>query len=241
MSSLSMPVVDDILSLIRYLGYNNLPIKLSKSFREMVLHQDVSILEAGSDSATFRATDVAMCAALEGTVYLHNLLFPKPVAARVEHRDLTRGIFILSGFTYIETDWRERQHERVRPRTPTYVNLRWRGKALRTPLDNISANGMGLLVYKLFERGIEIQPGMNLQLDFQLPPDYSFMGLKGTIVYLRAVGGSLVKTGVQLFPKAREAYTLEKYVAQRKREILQELEQAYCELCKPRGVESLFF
>jgi PilZ domain len=241
MSSLSMPVVDDILSLIRYLEHNNLTLKLSKSFREMVLHQEVSILESGLDSATFRVTDVAMCAALEGTVYLHNLLFPKTVAARVKLLNLNRGVFILSGFSYVEAEWRERQYERVRPKTPSYVSLRWRGKALRVPMDNISANGMGVLVYKLFEKGVEIRPGTNVQLDFKLAPDHSFTGLKGTIVYLRAINGSLIKAGIHLIPKVRDAQALEKYVAQRKREILQELDWAYCELCKPRGVESLYF
>lgn len=241
MSSLNMPVVDDILSLIRYLGYQNIPLKLSKSYKEMLLHQEVTILEAGPDCATFRATDVAMCAALEGNVYLHNLLFPKPVAARVLFRDLNRGVFGLTGFAYVETEWRERAYERVRPRTPTYVSLHWRGKTLRAPLDNVSANGVGLLVYKLIERGFEIKPGTTVHLDFRLTPDHSFSALKGMVVYLRAIDGSLVKTGIQLFPKARETHSLEKYVALRKHEIMQELEQAFCEMCKPRGVESLYF
>lgn len=241
MSSLSMPVVDDILSLIQYLGHHNLALKMSTSYREMMLHQEISFLEAGKSSATFRATDVAMCAAMEGTVYLHNLLFPKPVGARVTHLDLNRGIFVLSNFSYVETEWRERQHERVRPRAPTYVNIHWRGKSLRTPMDNVSANGVGLLIYKLFERGFDIQPGTNIQLDFHLPPSHAFSALKGTVVYLRAIGGSLIKTGIQLFPKTKDAYSLEKYVSHRKREIIQELELAYCEMCKPRGVESLYF
>ena len=241
MSSNFAPTDDDVLTIIRSLGRQNVNLRLTKSFRGMVLNQVINILEVNPDCATFQTTSIEMCAALEGNIYLHNQLFPKPVVARLKNLNTCKGIFVLSGFTYIDTEWKERQHERVRPPKTVYVTLHWRRKAFRASLENISVNGMGLLAYKIFKCGMKIQPGLNTQLEFQLSPEYKYMALKGRIIYSHAINSLFVKLGIQLYPKAREARSLKKYIAQRKNEIMEELDQAFTELSKPRGVESLFF
>jgi len=241
MSSNFAPTDDDVLTIIRSLGRQNVALQLTKSFRGIVLNQDINILEVNPDCATFQTTSIEMCAALEGNIYLHNQLFPRPVVAHLRNLNTCKGIFVLSGFAYIDTEWKERQYERVRPPKTVYVTLHWRGKAFRTSLENISVNGMGLWAYKLFESRMKIQPGSNTQLEFQLSPEYKYMALKGRIIYSRTINSLFVKLGIQLYPKAREARSLKKYIAQRKYEIMEEFDQAFTELSRLRGVESLFF
>jgi hypothetical protein len=241
MPSNYLPALDDILSVIRYLGQQNAAIELTKSFRGLVLQQDVSVLEVNPDDAAFRITNIEMSAALGGNVYLHNQLFPKPVMAQFKKLDMRKGILILSGFAYIDTDLKKRQHERVRPKRPIYVTLYWKRKALRACMDNISVNGMGILAFKIFEKGMRIQPGSKVRLDFQLSPNPKYMALKGTIIYINTIGRHLSAIGIRLFPAARESRLLKEYIAPRKQDILGELNQAYWELIKPRGVESLYF
>src|SRR4030067_1922284 len=241
MSSNFAPTDDDVLTIIRSLGRQNVTLQLTKSFKGMVLNQDINILEVNLDCATFQTTRIEMCAALEGNLFLHNQLFPKPLVARLKKLNTCKGIFVLSGFAYIDTEWKERQYERVRPPRTVYVTLHWWGKSYRASLENISINGMGLLAYKLFESRMKIQPGSNTQLEFQLSPEYKYMALKGRIIYSRTINSLFVKLGIQLYPKAREARLLKKYIAQRKYEIMEELDQAFTDLSKPRGVESLFF
>jgi len=241
MVSNNLPVVGDAISAIRYLGQQNAALGLTKTFRGMVFQQDVSILEVNPDGATFRATNIDMCAALEGDVYLHSRLFPKPVMAQLKSLNIHKGMFILSGFAYADVEWKDRQYERVQPQHPTYVTLNWRRKTFRACIENISVNGMGVLAYKLLEKGMKIQPGSNVQLEFQLSPAHEFTDLKGTIVYINTIGRFSSTIGIRLFPKAKEARSLEKFIAQRKQEILVELHQAFWEMSKPRGVESLYF
>jgi hypothetical protein len=237
----NLPAVDEILSIIRYLGQHNDALELTKSYRGLVLQQDVSVLEVNADDATFRATNLEMNAALKGNVYLHSQLFPKPVMARLKNLDLKKGILILSEFTYIGNELKKRQHERVRPKHPAYVTLHWKGKAVRECIENISVNGMGILAFKFLERGMRIQPGSKIQLEFQLSPDHKYTGLKGTVIYINSIDSYLTTIGIQLFPNIRESRLLEKYIAPRKQEILEELNQAYWELVKPKGVASLYF
>src|SRR3990172_326231 len=243
MSPYFLPAGEDVLSIIRTLGLQNAALELTKSFKGKVVQQDVDILEVNPEDAdaAFRVTDIEMCAALEGDIYLHSRLFPKPVMARLKSLNISKGMFVLSGFTYIDSEWKKRQHERVQPKHPTYVTLHWKGQAVRASMENISVDGMGVLAYKLTERRMEIQPGANIQLDFQLSPDHKYTAVKGTIVHSKTRGRFLTMIGVRLFLKAKEVRSLERFIARRKQEILVELNQAYWEMSRPRGVESLYF
>ncbi|MCI0519644.1 MAG: hypothetical protein L0Z70_05235 [Chloroflexi bacterium] len=241
MSSQKQPAADEVLSVIRYLGQQHAAVELTKSFRGMVVQQDVNVLEVNHTDAAFRVTSLEMCATLEGDVYLHNRLFPKPVMAHVKSLDMAKGTLVLYDFVYDDADWKQRQHERVRPKHPTYVTLRCKRKAARACLENMSVNGMGALAFGMLEKGVSIQSGVNVLLDFELPPNQKFTALKGNLVYLHRAGRSAVTMGIRLFPKAKESRVLEGYVAQRKQEIFEELNQSYWEISRPRGVESLYF
>jgi hypothetical protein len=236
-----LPTVDDVLSVIRYLGQQNATLELTKSFKGIVVQEDVSILEINVNEAAFRVTNAETCAALEGDVYLHSRLFPTPVMAQIKSLNLNKGMLVLSGFAYIDSEWRKRRHERVQPKHPTYVILHWKGKAARSCIRNISVDGMGLLAYKILEKGVRIQSGSNVKLDFELPIDHKYAALKGTIININPMGSFSSAIGIRLFPKAKEARFLEQYVTQRKQEILEELNQVFWESSMPRGVESLYF
>lgn len=148
---------------------------------------------------------------------------------------------MLSDFTYQDAEWKERQHERVRPKDPIYVALHWKKKEIRASIENVSLNGMGILAYKLIEKGLKIQPGSTIFLDFKLPPSYKYSGVKGTVAYLNSIGDYSVKLGIQLYPKASETQLLEKYIAHRKQEILDELDQLFYESYWRQGVQHLYF
>ena len=241
MSSNTLPAIDDEISVISCLSQQDARIELTKSFRGLVLQQDVRVLEVNPEDAVFRISNLEMSPALEGDVYLHSPSFPKPVMAQFKSLDTRKCILVLSDFAYIEMELKKRQHERVQPKQPTFVTLHWRGKAHRTSLNNISINGMGILACKNIESEIRIRPGSKIKLEFQLSPDQIDMILKGTIIYINTIDRYLTTIGIQLFPKAREARLLKEYIAPRKQEILEELTQAYWKLTKPRGIESLYF
>jgi hypothetical protein len=236
-----IPIVDDILSKIRYLSQQNYSLELTKSFRGMMVQQDVDIIEVNPDDVTFRARNTAMLIALEGAVYLNGPIFHKPVIAHLKSVNHGKGMFVLTRFNYIDSEWKMRQNDRVQPKQPKYVNIHWKGETTRAYMENISVNGMGVLVYKHVEKGITIQPGSNIQLDFQLSPTQKYAAVKGSIVYLNKLSGLLAMIGIRLFPKAKEARGLEEFISRCKQEIAIELNQAFWNLSTPRGVESLYF
>jgi hypothetical protein len=241
MSLTYSPAVDDVMSAINYLGQQGAAVELKKTFAGLLLQQEIRVLEVNPEDAAFQLTNIEMSAALEGDVFLHSRLFPKPVKARVKSLDIGKCILVLSGFVYIENGLEKRQYERVRPKHSTYATLHCRGKTQRVCIDNISVNGMGIYAFKLFERGMKLRPGSRIQLEFRLSPDQNNMVLNGKIVYINALDRYSTTMGIRLLPKARQSRMLSEYIAPRKQEILEELSQAYWELVKPRGVESLYF
>lgn len=241
MSSHHLPAADEVLSVIRNLSRQHAPVELTKTFRGIVIRQDVNPFEVNPGEAAFRVTSMEMCAALEGDVTLHSRHFPRPVTAHIRSLDMLQGTLVLSGFAYAEAEWKKRDHERVRPGRPTYITLRCRGRAVRACLENLSVEGVGALAFGVLDRRIGIQPGVSVLLDFALPPDCQFTALRGKIVYLKKAGLSAAALGIRLFPRLKEARLLENYVASRKQEIFEELHRAYWELSRPRGVESLYF
>jgi len=241
MPSNRLPPFDDVLTVIRSLSRQNTVLRLTRSFRGLLISQDVYIIDVEPGGATFQASDSRLCATQEGHVNLHSRLFPKPVVAHMTETNVRQGTFVLSDFAYIETQWKERLSERVHPQKPAHVTLRWRRKAIRASLEDLSVKGMGLLAYKLLEKGAQFQPGSHVLLDLQIPPDYDWAAMRGTVVYVSPVKYSLVRIGIRLHPNSRDAHALEKYVAGRKNEIIEELELAYFDARKPQGVESFYF
>jgi hypothetical protein len=233
--------MDDLLSLLHSLSLGNTVMRLTRSFRGLLISQDVYLVSVGSGGATFQASDSRLCATPEGLVNLHSRLFPRPLVARMTEADVRQGTFVLSDIAYIGSQWIERRSERVTPKGPAHVTMLWRRKAIRASLEDLSVKGMGLLAYKLLERGTHLQPGSHVLLDFELPNDYGWTAMRGIVVYVNQCSSSLVRIGLRLQPNDRDARSLESYVAQRKLEIVDELEQAYFKARGPVGVERLYF
>jgi len=240
-SSSYIPAFNNVLNVIQSLSRQNNVLRLTRSFKGLLISQDVYIVGIEPGGATFQASDSRLCATQEGYVNLHSRLFPRPVVAHMTEPNVGQGTFVLTDFAYIENQWTERRYERVHPKKPAHATLRWRRKAIRASMEDLSLNGMGLLAYKLLEKGAHFQPGSHVLLDLQLPPDYDWSALRGTVIYLNPVKCSLVRIGLRLHLNSREAYSLEKYIAGRKDEIIEELERAYFEARKPLGVERQYF
>jgi PilZ domain len=236
-----LPALDNVLNVIQSLSQQNSVLKLTRSFKGLLISQDVYIVDIEPGGATFQASDSRLCATQEGFVNLHSRLFPRPVVARMTEPNVDQGTFLLTDFAYIENQWTERRYERVHPKKPAHATMRWRRKAIRASVEDISVNGIGLLAYKLLEKGTQFQPGSHVLLDLPLLPDYEWTALRGTVIYVNPVKCSLVRIGLRLHLSSKEASSLENYIAGRKDEILEELELAYFEARKPRGVERLYF
>jgi hypothetical protein len=91
------------------------------------------------------------------------------------------------------------------------------------------------------EREEHLQTNSSIKLEFQITPEYKWTALRGRIVYIIKVSKSLFRLGIQLQPSTQQARKLEKYIALRKKEIMNELDQAFLAAIAPVGVECQYF
>jgi hypothetical protein len=219
----------------------NTILHITKPFKGTLLSQETRILAITSNSIVLQAADVRMGITSGDCVYLISELLPKPVKARLCDISCTHNTFTLRELTYKEECWKERCQERVTPEQPTYARLTWNKKDIRTSVENISSRGVGLLAYKLAEKGFNIDPKANILLDFQLTPICRLTGLRGTVIYLHPLGMAFTRIGVEIHPNLSQNKQLKLYIASQKDAILSELNQIYFKALHEPDVVDQFF
>ena len=93
-------------------------LELTSSYQGVVLRQQVQPVALDQQRAVFLALDPCTCAALEGCVHLHSSCLSQPIKARVKDLAPHSGMFSLIDFSYAESGWNERRHERVQTKNP---------------------------------------------------------------------------------------------------------------------------
>ena len=232
---------DEILAIFDSHADRNSSLLMTKSYRGMILNQEIKTVAVEEHRAVFQALDLDICAALEGSVHLHSNLLSRPVRARVKDLSVRSGMFTLSEFSYTKGEWKERLHERVQPKDPTYVSLCYRRECIRASLLDISLSGMGVLVCSSDDFELEFPPNSSACIDFEASPGFRWTKLGAAIHYQQKLSKTISRLGLRLYPKIEQARQLEKYITNRKAEIMEELDRACLAASIQTGVEYQYF
>lgn len=217
-------------------------LSLTKHYKGITLDQPVRLVSVEANGATIQATQRRTFPCLEGIIHLRSRAFAGAIAARIQPLDYAAGTFWLSDLAF--APWQDRQSERVQPKTPLYVLIRCRHFTCRAFLDDLSPDGMGVLLSQNLDPDGSLRVGVHVRLAFRLAVglvEHSFDPLKGMIVYRQKVGRQLIKFGLRLYPSAPQRQALQQYVVQRYDEILDELEQEFNRLSQRPRIENLYF
>ncbi len=215
------------------------PITLIKHYRGTALNQQVDIVDMNSISGTIRATQRLTFPILSGMIHLRSGAFPGAISASIQPLDYTDGTFQLYDLSY--GNWQDRKGERVQPKTPTYVTMSFGRKTFRAVMDDISADGAGILANRNVDPGNKLLSGTKLLLKFHLKPSIYKIHLKGSVVYRKDIGQKLIRFGLHLFPDTDQRKFLRAYISRRHDEILHELEQDYFRLYDAYRIENQYF
>jgi hypothetical protein len=232
---------DEIQALFDCQDEHNSSLVVTSSYQGMVLRQEIKPVAIDQQRAVFMAQDPCTCAGLEGVVHLHSYCLSKPVKARVRDLSHRNGMFSLSDFSYVEGEWKERLHERVKTKKPTYATMRYKEDRFRAELLDVSTSGMGLLVGISAESEINFHTNCSVCVDFQISSNYKWEKLGGAIHYQHKVSRLIVRLGIRLYPKLEQARQLEKYINNRMGEIKEDLDQASFNARISSGVEYQYF
>jgi hypothetical protein len=232
---------DEFLEMFDSLVSQKSPLVMTKSHQGIILSQEVKAIVVDRHRVVCEVSDPRICAALKGYIHLHCQFFSRPVKARVIDLSIGKGMFSLSEFSYLKRAWVERLHERVQSRDPTFVSMRYHGRDIRSSLLDISINGVGLLVGNPEDYEVKFEINSSVVIDFQINPAFRWRKLGGAIQYRHYSTRSLLRLGIRLYPKEEQAHHLDRYIADRKAEIMEDLDQTYLAASIPSGIEYQYF
>lgn len=221
------------------LPQNDPSLILTKHYKGITLREKLQVVDIKPECTTVRATEREFFPCLEGDIHVHSKSFPRSIAGRIHPIDCTQGIFLLSDLAY--THWKDRSFERVQPKDSVYLKFHHNGETYRAFLEDISVYGMGTMGNKNMDPFNTLRIGIKVDLEFCLNEIYRFSDLHGVLVYRQKVGLHLVKFGMQLHPTTPQKKSLERYITERKDEILEEVKQTYLRSREPQRVENLYF
>jgi hypothetical protein len=214
-------------------------LNLTKHYKGITLSEDVRIVDIQPDCATIRASRREIFPCLEGEIHLHSQEFPKSFSGRIHPIDYARGTFLLSDLAY--ADWKGRNFERVHPKDCIYVNLHHVRGTYRAFLEDISIKGMGILGKIAIDPTNQLEAGLAVMMEFQLTKEDLLDNLAGILVYRQKICPELVKYGLHILPNTHQKRTLKGYISQRRKDILEEINQTYIRSCEPHRIENLYF
>ncbi len=225
---------------IERLAACNHTITIAGTYKSLILTQPIRVLDILSDRVIFQAPENRLCFTLRGKVHLYSHDLPEAVTARLLELNMIVGKLALSDLAFSGQSWKERLCERIQPREPICVDMACNNNLARTHLENLSATGMRVMIYRTKDTGVCTDCDAPVRLSFQLPRDALKMDLRGKIIYSRQVR-NLVIAGIHFFPSRSQEKRLNQYILARKAEILDELEWALQKMLGPRQIQDLYF
>ena len=229
---------DRTLSIITMLRDCNASLTLVSTYKGMALSQEILLLNVLPGKVVVEAPQDRLLMGLSSPIYLYSQDFSETLQAQVQ--EVKEGRMILSNLTTTGRSWKERASERIQPRSPIYAEVYMNKVSIRASIEDLSITGMRLSAYKLFERGLSLHSEVIGRVRFHLPGDALEMTMKAEVVYFKSIG-KMVKSGVRIYPSHSQADRLQRYIATRQKEILQELDQKCVEMHEPQKVCNLFF
>jgi hypothetical protein len=152
-------------------------------------------------------------------------------AAKLKFRD----------FRVIEQAWIDRKHDRVQPKSPTFVTLTQGKKNLVANLIDISRIGACVFI----DRSSAGEPDELFESDIlvtlKIPPKNHILKLKAETAHLQAISGELLRMGLRIFPEKEDKKILNQYLMDRKKEILDEVFLNFKNMLTFRQTKDLYF
>lgn len=217
------------------------PVTLTRIIKGLGFNHPASVVEIDREYMVVQTRQIHLYASLEGQCYVQNPSFPAPVRARLVDRNLARRLVVLAGFTLLTCSWVNRCQDRVQPRAPTCITVLCKQKSFTASVVDLNAFGMSVFVRKPMAEEVGLAVGEQVELSLRLQPKKLPERVQGLIVHTGPVSGLLLRVGIRFLPEKAQHSGFERYVAQRREEVLGELNQIYSRALEPRRVEDLYF
>ncbi len=212
------------LQAVKSLAFQCIPIAVTGTYKGLFFEEKVAPLKVGPDFVVFRAPKSPMHRALRDKVILHSHVLPQSVRTDLQSIDAIRSEITLTNFSFTGAYWRDRREQRIEPPTPLQASITFGKKPYRANLNNLSLHGAGLMAYFGDDECRDLMLKKPVEVSFHLGSQ-SDIHISGSVASIRQMNYTLVKLGIRLEPTSNQETWLKNYIAKRKIEIMNELDQ----------------
>jgi len=234
--------LDDIHAALRELAERKENFEMTTIYKGVPITQKFSRIEFSGDQIQFRPPHQICCVTPSLSIYIYHESLPNCVVTSVQETNRSTGIITATKLSMLDHCWKSRSSERVQPRQPLRAVLAISHWSISASVADISSDGLGLLIYGMTNKGLDIQPNMPVQSGIRLPGTNLPLVLSGTVVRINKIGSSaMVSLGIKTYPNDKQARLLKSYISSRQSEILDELAQTVQFAMEPAQTKDMFF
>jgi hypothetical protein len=232
----------DIQATLRSLVEKGEKLEMTTIYKGVFITQKIGKLEINDDCVHFRPPHQICFIEPNQRIYLHHDSLSKSIVTSVSGIDLTAGIVTSTNFKTIDHCWKVRKNDRVQPKQPLRAILSIAHWSVSASVADISINGIGLLIYGMANKGLDIHPNQSIQTGIRLPGTNMPLSLSGTVVRMNQIGNSaMVSLGIETYPNEKQSRQLKSYISSRQSEIMDELSQIVRYSLEPAQTKDMFF
>src|SRR5690242_7741106 len=98
----------DITPYMERLASSEAPVTLTRTIKGLAFNHPAHIVETTPEFVVLETEEIRLYAALEGRCHIHSPSLPGSLMAGLLDHDLSRHLIVLSGFSILAFDWRDR-------------------------------------------------------------------------------------------------------------------------------------
>ncbi len=208
----------------------NRPVRLINTYRGVPVVNDAWVVSVNQGYILFSMQpNQVVCLALEGQTYVRGSALPQVYQAKVIAVDVTKNQAILADFVGMGDSIGNRITLRVQPTEPIDAQIYDGDRRIPGRLADVSSSGIGIFTLNTHFYGEQtIDKDREVIIDVAFPPTRQIARFHARVAWV--VGQSdtyLYRVGMEILADQKTQPLLLRYLAQRQKEIMEELERVY--------------
>ncbi len=211
------------------------PVILLNMFRGVPVSHEATLAIISQKYAALNVDGLqATCIFLEKRAFLQSDFLPDVVQAHPVSVDVAHGEVILTRFSPTGINFARRMSLRVQPKESVRVQIRTRRATVMGSMADLSEKGMGIYTFGAYvNEQMAFSRNEVVSLELVLPLVERELDLRGRVINVSRERITLLnRCGIEIAVDPETESVIQEFIVQRKKQIYQELEAVYQNICR---------
>lgn len=232
---------DKLLQIFSQLGREKTPVQLVNAYKGYPISHDAYLLAVTNTGKIRIQTHKhqILCLYREQETIILSKAFPGYVKGRLENLDVAQNQAVLGRFEYSQEKFAQRETARVSPQglLEVWITLKETGFRIKCEINDISLEGMSVLLPIEFYVPNRIRRGAELLISFELPSGGTAppIEIRGRAMIRNTMGAAAMqkkRIGLRVHYDSQQSYLISQYVQNRIQDLAREMDMTHAALTR---------